>query len=129
VHVVHAQEDVTAGDSAAEGEDVDHARVLVRRQLDLLAAHRVPAQGQILRHAPGHGVAGRMLAEYATTIGASTVVISTPTHGGLSALMDDSASRELWHHAHSNILIVNPEAPGALSSTDHWSTPAPSQPG
>ena len=39
----------------------------------------------------------------------------TPSHGGLPALMDGSASRELWRHARSNVLIVNPDAPGTLS--------------
>jgi nucleotide-binding universal stress UspA family protein len=129
VHVVHAQEDVTAGDSAADGEELTEAQALVSRQLDLLAAHHVPAQGQILRHAPGHGVAGRMVAEYATNVGASTIVIGAPTHGGLSALMDDSASRELWRHARSNIVIVNPDAPGTLAAPDSMTELAPSQPG
>jgi MFS family permease len=32
--------------------------------------------------------------------------------GGLAALMDGSASRELWRHARSNVLVVNPDAPG-----------------
>jgi hypothetical protein len=31
--------------------------------------------------------------------------------------MDASASRELWRHARSNIVIVNPAAPA-------WSSPA-----
>ncbi|HLN71554.1 MAG TPA: MFS transporter [Streptosporangiaceae bacterium] len=118
VYVVHAQEDVTAGESAADGEDLADARTVVRKQLDLLAAHRVPALGQVLRHAPGHGVAGRMVAEYANAIGASTIVIGAPSHGGLPALMDDSASQELWRHARSNILIVNPDAPGTLAAAD-----------
>ena len=69
VYVVHAQEDVTASDVATDGEDLEDSRALVRKQLDLLAAHQVPAQGEVLRHAPGHGVAGRMIAEYAATIG------------------------------------------------------------
>src|SRR5579862_3690166 len=103
VYVVHAQEDITTAEAAADGEDMEAARTVVRSQLDLLAAHGVPAQGQILRHAPGHGVAGRMVAEYANAIGASTIVIGAPSHGGLSALMDDSASRELWRHARSKI--------------------------
>jgi MFS transporter, ACDE family, multidrug resistance protein len=120
VHVVHVQEDVTAGETGADGENLEAARALVRNQLDLLAAHRVPAQGQLLRHAPGHGVAGRMVAEYATAIGASTIVIGAPTHGGLSALMDDSASQELWRHARSNVLIVNPEAPRDFATPDGW---------
>jgi MFS transporter, ACDE family, multidrug resistance protein len=120
VHVVHAQEDVTAGETGADGEDLEDARALVRHQLDLLAAHRVPAAGQVLRHAPGHGLAGRMVAEYATSVGASTIVIGTPTHGGLPALMDDSASQELWRHARSNILVVNPDAPGTFVTDARW---------
>ncbi len=71
------------------------------------------AEGQILLHAADHGAAGRMVAEYANTIGASTIVIGAPTHGGLPAPMDESASRELWRHTHSNVLIVNPDAPEA----------------
>ena len=84
---------------------------MVRNHLDQLAARHVPAEGQILLHAPDHGAAGRMVAEYANTIGASTIVIGAPTHGGLPALMDGSASRELWRHTRSNVLIVNPDAP------------------
>jgi MFS transporter, ACDE family, multidrug resistance protein len=118
VYVVHAQEDVTATYTAVDGENLEDARALVRNQLDLLAAHHVPAQGEVLRHAPGHGVAGRMVAEYAASIRAGTIVIGAPSHGGLPALMDDSASQELWRHARSNILIVNPDAPGTLTTLD-----------
>jgi len=128
VHVVHAQEGVTAGDGGVDGEDLDAARAVVRNQLDLLSAHRVPAEGQVLLHAPDHGTAGRLIAEYATSIGAGTIVIGAPTHGGLSALMDSSASRELWRHARSNILIVNPDAPGTLTTADDWSQLAPAEP-
>ena len=39
VYVVHAQEDVTASDVATDGEDLEDSRTLVRKQLDLLAAH------------------------------------------------------------------------------------------
>jgi MFS transporter, ACDE family, multidrug resistance protein len=118
VYVVHAQEDVTATYTAVDGEDLEDARALVRNQLDLLAAHHVPARGEVLRHAPGHGVAGRMVAEYAASIGAGTIVVGAPSHGGLPALMDDSASQELWRHARSNILVVNPDAPGTLTTLD-----------
>jgi ACDE family multidrug resistance protein len=112
VHVVHTQESATAGDAGIDGEDPETARAVVRNHLDRLAAHHVPSEGQILLHAPDHGTAGRMIAEYANTIGASTIVIGAPTHGGLPALMDGSASRELWRHARSNVLILNPDAPG-----------------
>jgi len=118
VHLVHVQEDATAGDAGTDGEDLDAARAAVRRQLDLLAAHHVPAEGQILLHASDHGLAGRMIAEYAAQIGAGTIVIGAPSHGGLSALMDASASRELERHTSSNILIVNPDAPGTLIAAD-----------
>jgi ACDE family multidrug resistance protein len=113
VHVVHTQEEATAGDMAIDGESLDAARALVRNHLDRLAAHHVPAEGQILLHAADHGAAGRMVAEYANTIGARTIVIGAPSHGGLPALMDESASRELWRHTRSNVLVVNPDAPGA----------------
>ena len=113
VHVVHTQEEATAGDVAIDGESLEKARAVVRDHLDRLAARHVPAEGQILLHAADHGAAGRMVAEYANTIGAGTIVVGAPTHGGLPALMDGSASRELWRHARSNVLVVNPDAPGA----------------
>ncbi len=112
VHLVHTQENVTAGDTGTDGEGLEAARAVIRDHLDQLAAHHVPAEGQILLHAADHGAAGRMMAEYANSIGASTVVIGAPTHGGLSALMDGSASRELWRHTRGNVLIINPDAPG-----------------
>jgi MFS family permease len=114
VHVVHTQEEATAGDVAIDGETLEAARAMVRNHLDRLAAHHVQAEGQILLHAADHGAAGRMVAEYANTIGAGTIVIGAPTHGGLPALMDGSASRELWRHTRSNVLIVNPDAPGTM---------------
>jgi nucleotide-binding universal stress UspA family protein len=111
VHVVHAQEGVTAGDVGVEAEQLDAARDLVSSYLDQLAAQHVPAEGQVLLHATDHGGAGRLIAEYATSIRATTIVLGAPTHGGLPALMDASASQELWRHASSNILIINPDAP------------------
>jgi MFS transporter, ACDE family, multidrug resistance protein len=128
VHVVHAQEAAVAGDYGVDGDSLTAARALVRGHLDQLAAHRVPAEGQILLHVSDHGAAGRMVAEYADTAGASTIVIGAPTHGGLAALMDASASRELWRHASSNILIINPAAPlapgaGAADSVAVRGTP------
>ena len=74
VHVVHTQEEATAGDAAIDGESLDAARAVVRNHLDQLAARHVPAEGHILLHAADHGAAGRMVAEYANTIGASTIV-------------------------------------------------------
>jgi ACDE family multidrug resistance protein len=124
VHVVHTQEDAIAGDAGTDGEDLEAARAVVRDHLDQLAARHVPAEGQILLHAPDHGTAGRMVAEYADAIGASTIVIGAPTHGTLPALMDDSASRELWRHTRSNVLIVNPDAPGTLEDVPSDAEPA-----
>ena len=118
VHVIHTQEEATAGDMAIDGESVEAARAVVRAHLERLAAHHVPAEGQILLHAADHGAAGRMIAEYANTVGASTIVIGAPTHGGLPALMDGSASRELWRHTRSNVLVVNPDAPAGVVAGD-----------
>jgi MFS transporter, ACDE family, multidrug resistance protein len=111
VHVVHAREAAVGGDAGVDGEDLDEARAVVRRHLDQLAAHRVPTEGQLLLHATDHGAAGRMIAEYANAVGASTVVIGAPTHGGLPALIDGSSSRELLRLARSDVLIVNPAGP------------------
>ncbi len=127
VHVVHAQEGVTAGDVGIEAEQLDAARDLVSAHLDRLAAHHVPAEGQVLLHATDHGGAGRLIAEYATSIRATTIVLGAPTHGGLPALMDASASQELWRHAHSNILIINPDAPPVRITADGSVVPAAAQ--
>ncbi len=62
--------------------------------------------------AAGLGPAGPVLVG-AVLAGASTIVIGAPTHGGLPALMDGSASREIWRHTRSNVLVVNPDGPGA----------------
>jgi MFS transporter, ACDE family, multidrug resistance protein len=116
VHVVHAREAAVGGYTGIDGEDLTAASELVRRHLDQLTAHRVPAEGQLLLHAADHGAAGRMVAEYANAVGAATIVIGAPTHGGLLAAMDASSSRELLRVAQSNVLIINPDAPMPLSS-------------
>ena len=111
VHVVHAREAAVGSDVGVDGEDLVAATALVTSHLEQLAAHRVPAEGQILLHAADHGAAGRMVAEYANDVRATTIVIGAPTHGGLSVLMDASSSRELMRLANSNVLIINPAAP------------------
>ena len=120
VHVVHATEEIVAGDVGLDGEDLAAASELVRRHLGQLAAHRVPGQGQLLLHAADHGAAGRMVAEYANGVGAATIVIGAPTHDGLLAAMDASSSRELLRLAHTNVMIINPAAPlsGTLARSD-----------
>ena len=124
VHVVHTQEEATAGDVAIDGESLDAARAVVRNHLDQLAARHVPAEGHILLHATDHGAAGRMVAEYANTVGASTIVVGAPTHRGLPVLMDDSATHELSRLARSDIMIVSPDAPGRLITADGYDTAA-----
>ena len=124
VHVVHTQEEATAGDVAIDGESLDAARAVVRNHLDQLAARHVPAEGHILLHAADHGAAGRMVAEYANTVGASTIVVGAATHRGLPVLMDDSATHELSRLARSDIMIVSPDAPGRLIAADGYDTAA-----
>jgi hypothetical protein len=38
--------------------------------------------------------------------------------------MDGSASHELARHARSNVLVVNPDAPGGVPAEDLWREPA-----
>ncbi len=108
VHVLHVQEQVSTTEAAAGGEALAAARELVRTHLKRLAADGVPVVGHVLRNAGDHGAAGRAISEYANEIGARAVVIGAPTHGGLPALMDASASREIWRTVHCDVLIVNP---------------------
>jgi MFS transporter, ACDE family, multidrug resistance protein len=113
VHVVHAQESVTAGDGAVDGEALEAASAMVRDHLDRLAASRVRAEGQVLLHATDHGTAGRLVAQYANEIGATTILVGAASHQGLPALMDSSASAELRRHAKGRVLVVDPDAPKA----------------
>jgi len=66
---------------------------------------------QILLRATDHGAAGRMIAECRNGVAASTLVIGAPTHGGLSAVVDGSSSREPLRRTRSGVFIVNPDAP------------------
>ena len=120
VHVVHAQESAVTTETAVDAESTEGAGSLVASHLRELASLGVTAAGQVLLHATDHGDAGRLVAEYANSVGATTIVVGAPTHGGLTALMDDSASHELWRHARTNLVIVNPSAPRM--------SPAPSVP-
>ncbi|HUC21492.1 MAG TPA: MFS transporter [Streptosporangiaceae bacterium] len=128
VHVVHAREAAVGSDTAVDGEDLASARALVRRGLDQVAAHHVPAEGQILLHAADHGAAGRMVAEYANAVRAAIVVIGAPSHGGLSTGLDESMSHELLRTAQSNVLIVNPDAPLSFAALSFAAQPFATQP-
>jgi MFS transporter, ACDE family, multidrug resistance protein len=117
VHVVHAQEGVTAGDGGTDGEAVEAAKAVVRDHLTRLAGSHVQAEGQVLLHATDHGTAGKLIAEYANEIGATTIIVGAATHHGMSALMDASASAELRRHAKARVLVIDPDAPTANAAT------------
>jgi MFS transporter, ACDE family, multidrug resistance protein len=108
VHVLHAQERVSTTEAAADGEALEAARELVRTHLKRLADNGIPAVGHVLRNVADHGAAGRLVSEHANRVGARAVVIGAPTHGGLPALMDASASQEIWRTVHCDVFIVNP---------------------
>jgi hypothetical protein len=112
VHVVHTQEEATAGDVAIDGESLERRGAVVRNHLDQLAARHVPAEGHILLHAADHGAGGRMVAEYANTVGPARSW-SARHPRGLPVLMDDSATHELSRLARSDIMIVSPDRPEA----------------
>ncbi|GAB1510610.1 MFS transporter [Actinophytocola sp. KF-1] len=108
VHVLHAQEHANTTETAASGEALETAEALVRAHLSRLAAAGVPAVGHVLLNAGDHGAVGRLIGKHADDIHARAVVIGAPTHGGLPALMDASAGRELWRTVHCDVVIVNP---------------------
>nr|WP_042190826.1 MFS transporter [Kibdelosporangium sp. MJ126-NF4]CEL19621.1 multidrug-efflux transporter protein [Kibdelosporangium sp. MJ126-NF4]CTQ94579.1 multidrug-efflux transporter protein [Kibdelosporangium sp. MJ126-NF4] len=99
VHVVHVQEQ-----AETVGEDPLAAQALVDRQVAKVKG----AVGKVLTGVTDHGDVGRLIAEYADRLGARAIVVGAPRHGGLPALMDNSASQELWRHATAHIMIVNP---------------------
>jgi MFS family permease len=115
VHVVHAQESATGGDGGADVEALGEARAVVRDHLDRLAASHITAHGHVLLHSTDHGTAGRLVAEYANEVGATTIVVGAATHHGLAALMDESASAELRRHATARIVVVDPDTPAATT--------------
>ena len=117
VHVVHAQEGATGRDGGTDVEALDQARAVVRDHLDRLAADHIPAEGQVLLHAADHGTAGKLVAEYANAVGATTIVVGAAAHHGLGRLMDESASAELMRHANGKVLVVGPSAPAANAAT------------
>jgi MFS family permease len=110
VHVLHAQEHAGTSESAINGEALETAAALVRDHLAHLEAAGVPAVGHVLLNANDHGAVGRLVGAHAAELDARAVVIGAPTHGGLPALMDASASRELWRTVHCDVVIVNPAA-------------------
>ncbi|WP_237774358.1 MFS transporter [Actinosynnema sp. ALI-1.44] len=99
VHVVHVQEQ-----AVTVSEDPRTADALIREQV----ARAKGTVGTVLTGATDHGEVGRLIADYADKLGAKAIVVGAPRHGGLPALMDNSASQELWRHAKAHILIVNP---------------------
>jgi ACDE family multidrug resistance protein len=118
VHVVHATEPAIGSDAAVDGEQQAAAGALVARHLRRLAEQHVAAEGKVLLHAADHGAAGRMVAQYASEVGAATIVIGAPRHGGLAMLMDASTSQALLRAAHTNVVIVNPAAPRVQASPE-----------
>jgi MFS transporter, ACDE family, multidrug resistance protein len=108
VHVLHAQEHASTSESTANGEATETGAALVREHLARLEAAGVPAVGHLLLNANDHGAVGRLISAHADELNARAVVIGAPTHGGLPALMDASASRELWRTVHCDVVIVNP---------------------
>jgi MFS family permease len=122
VHVLHAQEHASTSEQAASGEALETAEALVRGHLERLAAAGVPAVGHVLLNASDHGAVGRLISAHADDLGARAVVIGAPTHGGLPALMDASASRELWRTVHCDVVIVNPASVREPAGTGHLPT-------
>ncbi|MCT2581594.1 MFS transporter [Actinophytocola gossypii] len=124
VHVLHAREHANSSESSAGGENLDAARHVVRGHLRRLAEAGVPATGYVVLNAADHGAAGRMISQHTNDTGARAVIIGAPTHGGLPALMDASASREILRGVRCDVVLVNPASrvsagqggPGGASS-------------
>ncbi len=109
VDVLHVQEIEIVGDAAVDRESLDQARVFVDARLADLRAGGVAATGHVLRSVADHANIGRLIAEYASRVGAALIVIGEPTNGAFARLLDGSSSAQLLADAPCDVLVVGTE--------------------
>ncbi|MGW5481939.1 MFS transporter [Streptomyces sp. NPDC004008] len=109
LEVVHVLQTAVVEEQAVDTEDFDQARTAVIAHLDRLAAHGIPASGQILASVGDHAAAGRALARHAAEIHASTVAVGRSPRGPLAQFADGSFTTALTHAAACTVVLVDPD--------------------
>ncbi|MFG2475909.1 MFS transporter [Streptomyces fagopyri] len=117
LEVVHVQQTTVVEEQAVDVETADQARSAVTAHLDRLAAHGIPAVGQILTSVGDHAAAGRALARHAADIHAGTVAVGRSPRGPLAQFADGSFTSALTHTAACAVVLVDPDsAPRPLTT-------------
>ncbi|MFJ5535326.1 MFS transporter [Streptomyces sp. NPDC093261] len=109
LEVVHVLRTAVVEEQAVDTEDFDQARTAVTAHLDRLAAHGIPATGQILASVGDHAAAGRALARHAAEIHAPTVAVGRSPRGPLAQFADGSFTTALAHAAACTVVLVDPD--------------------
>ncbi|GAA3784890.1 MFS transporter [Streptomyces chiangmaiensis] len=108
LEVVHVRETAVIEEQAVDTEDADHARAAVRAHLNHLAAHGIPATGQVLTSVGDHGTAGRVLAQHAADVDAHIVAVGRSPRGPVAQFTDGSFTSALTHAAACTVVLVEP---------------------
>ncbi|WP_393076169.1 MFS transporter [Streptomyces sp. LN704] len=117
LEVVHVQQTAVVEEQAVDVESADQARSAVTAHLDRLAAHGIPAVGQILTSVGDHAAAGRALARHAAEVHAGTVAVGRSPRGPLAQFADGSFTSALTHTAACPVVLVDPDsAPRPLTA-------------
>ncbi|WP_329320481.1 MULTISPECIES: MFS transporter [unclassified Streptomyces] len=117
LEVVHVQQTAVVEEQAVDVETADQARSAVTAHLDRLAAHGIPAVGQILTSVGDHAAAGRALARHAADVRAGTVAVGRSPRGPLAQFADGSFTSALTHTAACSVVLVDPDsAPRPLTA-------------
>ncbi|MEE1670727.1 MFS transporter [Streptomyces sp. WAC07094] len=109
LEVVHVQQTAVVEEQAVDTEDTEQARAAVTVHLDRLAAHGIPATGQILTSVGDHATAGRVLAQHASDVHARTVAVGRSPRGPLAQFADGSFTTALTHTADCTVVLVDPD--------------------
>jgi nucleotide-binding universal stress UspA family protein len=82
-------------------------------------AAEASAAGVPVEYSQNSGPAGRVICEFAKTMGADLVVLGRRGHSGFNELLLGSVSNYVMHHVHCSLLTVQhcPSEPAAETST------------
>jgi MFS transporter, ACDE family, multidrug resistance protein len=109
VDVLHVQEVDVIGENAIDRESLVEARAFVEARLADMRDVGVEATGHVLRSIADHANIGRLIAEYASRVGARLVVIGEPTSPAFARLLDQDSSQRLIEAAPCDVLVVGTE--------------------
>src|SRR5262249_41574819 len=106
IDVLHVQEVDVIGEDAVDRESLAEAQAVVEARLADMRSAGVEATGHVLRSVADHANIGRLIAGYASRVGARVVVIGEPTSPAFARLLDQDSSRRLIEEAPCDVMVV-----------------------